>query len=365
MLVKNLTKSPYYFKIGAYFFKKTNPLILSNFPQIVKQCLGHLPQDDYPVLNTFKFVSIWLEFVLDQSQTSMRSLFKRLNIMGESVDISTFSKASKYRDPQIFYQLWVHLTQQFLKQNKIPSNQLQLFPLDSTIVTLTSKLLWHQEVHQVKLFAGLNLFTGIPGGLFLHFGQGHDYKYGDTTLESIPANGVGIMDRGFFSLIQIALLQKLKDRYFVLRIRNNVHLTFLDNGNCLLGQGREQIEARVVSFSDLEKKTEFRLVTNLPETGEGGVSSEEIAEFYRLRWSIELLWKFLKMHLKLDRLIPKNINGIEIQIYSCLIAYLLLNMLKIPTEFGKSLLDKLRYLQAFMCQKISYVHWFRELVPPG
>ncbi len=120
-----------------------------------------------------------------------------------------------------------------------------------------------------------------------------------------------------------------------------------------------------MSFSDLEKKTEFRLVTNLPETGEGGVSSEEIAEFYRLRWSIELLWTFLKMHLKLDRLIPKNINGIEIQIYSCLIAYLLLNMLKIPTEFGKSLLDKLRYLQAFMCQKISYVHWFRELVPPG
>ncbi|MCW6035552.1 IS4 family transposase, partial [Spirulina subsalsa FACHB-351] len=36
--------------------------MLSNFPQIVKKCLGHLPQDDYPVLDTFKFVSIWLEF---------------------------------------------------------------------------------------------------------------------------------------------------------------------------------------------------------------------------------------------------------------------------------------------------------------
>ena len=71
---------------------------------------------------------------------------------------------------------------------------------------------------------------------------------------------------------------------------------------------------RVVIFCDLEKGTEFRFVTNLPEDGEFGVSNEEIAEIYRLRWQIELLWKFLKMHLKLDRIITKNVNGIEIQI---------------------------------------------------
>lgn len=67
------------------------------------------------------------------------------------------------------------------------------------------------------------------------------------------------------------------------------------------------------------------------------------------------------MHLKLDRLITKNPNGIEIQIYSCFIAYLLLNLVKIPEEFGSTLLERLRYLQAVMCQKISYFHWFREV----
>ncbi|MGB3405069.1 MAG: IS4 family transposase, partial [Microcoleaceae cyanobacterium] len=60
-------------------------------------------------------------------------------------------------------------------------------------------------------------------------------------------------------------------------------------------------------------------------------------------------WKFLKMHLKLDRLITKNTNGITIQIYVCLIAYVLLQLVTIPKEFGDKLLDKLRYLQAFMC----------------
>jgi IS4 transposase len=33
------------------------------------------------------------------------------------------------------------------------------------------------------------------------------------------------------------------------------------------------------------------------------VTDEEVMEIYRCRWGIELLWKFLKMHLKLDKLI--------------------------------------------------------------
>jgi IS4 transposase len=35
------------------------------------------------------------------------------------------------------------------------------------------------------------------------------------------------------------------------------------------------------------------------------MSDEEITEGYRQRWAIEILWKFLKMHLKLDRLMTK------------------------------------------------------------
>lgn len=53
-----------------------------------------------------------------------------------------------------------------------------LFPIDSTAITLTSKLLWQENWHQVKLFCGLNSITSEVGGIVIHFGQGHDSKEG-------------------------------------------------------------------------------------------------------------------------------------------------------------------------------------------
>ena len=170
------------------------------------------------------------------------------------------------------------------------------------------------------------------------------------------------MDRGFASNQRITELLESSDKHFVLRVKNNISLEMLENGKCKLGKDKRKIEVRVVTFCDLESQTEFRLATDLSLEGEGAVSNEEVAEIYIQRWQIELLWKFLKMHLKLDNLITKNENGIRLQIYSCIIAYLILQLIDIEEGFGKSLLDKLRYLQSFMCQHISYVHWFRRIV---
>ncbi|MGV2390889.1 MAG UNVERIFIED_CONTAM: hypothetical protein LVR29_29980 [Microcystis novacekii LVE1205-3] len=48
------------------------------------------------------------------------------------------------------------------------------------------------------------------------------------------------------------------------------------------------------------------------------------------------------MQLKLDHLITKNEKGIRIQIYSCIIAYLILQLIDIAEDLGKSLLPTFR-----------------------
>lgn len=292
----------------------------SNFPKVIKTLLKDLPKNDYPVLNTFLFASCWLGWVMDRSLVSMRDLLFRLNSRGIEIDISTFSKGSKTRDVQIFEEILNKAICQ-LRRKKGKSKSKILFPLDSTVIGLTSKLLWCQGYHQVKLFCGCNNWTNEVGGVVINFGQGHDSKYGEKTIKEIPENGIGIMDRGFASIERIRELQQIKDRYFVLRVKNNLTLTMQQTCNFLVGAKKNQLEARLVSFCDLENKSEYRLITNLSEAE---ISNEEVGEIYRHRWGIETLWKFLKMHLKLDKLMTKNVNGITIQIYSCLIAYIIL-----------------------------------------
>jgi len=86
------------------------------------------------------------------------------------------------------------------------------------------------------------------------------------------------------------------------------------------------------------------------------MSNEEIGEAYRQRWAIEVLWKFLKMNLKLDKMMSKNLNGITIQIYVILIVYLILKLLKIPRIYRSKLVDKFRYIQILIRQEWNFVH---------
>jgi IS4 transposase len=331
-------------------------MLICNFPKIANLLLKDLPKNDYPVLNTFLFVSCWLGLIMDQSLTGMTDLITRLNNRDIKVHLSTFSKASLNRSDEIFQKI-LHKAMIELQKKKGKSKNKILFPLDSTIITLTSKLLWKRGYHQVKLFCGLNDWTSGVAGILINFGQGNDSKYGNHTIDSIPENGIGIMDRGFCSKIRISELLQKENQFFVLRIKNNITLKFLENNKFLIGTTK-QVETRLINFCDLDNKTEYRLVTNLKESE---INDDEIREIYRKRWAIETLWKFLKMHLKLDKLITRNENGIRIQIYSCLIVYILLQLIDIPEEIGKKSLDKLRYLQSFMSENISYIHWFKRM----
>jgi putative transposase len=148
------------------------------------------------------------------SQSSMRDLFKRLNVRGIDMDVSTFSKASKNRDPVVFHNLFLRLRNELSKKKNIDSKALVLFPIDSTIISVTSKLLWKEGYHQVKLFSGINLLTAEPGEILIHFGQGHDSRDGEETIGATPKNGVNIMDRGFCKLERIKDLTQDKERYF-------------------------------------------------------------------------------------------------------------------------------------------------------
>ncbi len=65
-------------------------------------------------------------------------------------------------------------------------------------------------------------------------------------------------------------------------------------------------------------------------------SAVEIGSLYKRRWQIELLFRWIKQHLKIRTFLGRNPNAIRLQLLAAMIAYLLLRIaarqscLKIP-----------------------------------
>jgi hypothetical protein len=177
---------------------------MTNFSKLIKELLKPLPKNDYPALDTFTFLSCWIGFALDKSIVSMRDLCSRMVLQGINVNLSPFSKASKIRATSPFEKVIVELNKRLVAKKGI-ENARALFPIDSTIISLTSKL---------KLFSGLNSITTEVVGILIHFGQGHDSKEGGKMIEAIPVNGVGVMDRGLASNQRIPELLESSDKHF-------------------------------------------------------------------------------------------------------------------------------------------------------
>jgi hypothetical protein len=98
----------------------------------------------------------------------------------------------------------------------------------------------------------------------------------------------------------------LSDQHIKLGFKNNVI---------------QQVDARLVRYYDQDNKREFAFITN-NRTWE----PYRVAEIYKKRWQIELLFKRLKQNMPLTYFLGDNENAIKIQIYCALIADLILKM---------------------------------------
>jgi putative transposase len=191
------------------------------------------------------------------------------------------------------------------------------------------------------------------GEPLIHFGQSHDEKLAELVMTTVPENGIAVEDRGFCGLSNLKMM-KDSGVQFIVRIKNNYKLEFLEGKEELKIGQKDPLSCRVVSFCDSETKVEYRLATNVPTAV---MTDAEIGEAYRYRWQIELLWKFLKMHLKLDKLMTKSINGVRLQIYAILIVYLLLQLMEIPQVYGATLLNKLRFIHLHLAGESNFISW--------
>ena len=105
---------------------------------------------------------------------------------------------------------------------------------------------------------------------------------------------------------------------------------------------------RRVRYRDPETGKEYAFLTNRLD-----LSALEVAELYRRRWQIELLFKWIKQDLKIKAFYGISKNAVLIQIWTALIAYLLLMWVKFKTKAGWGLLELSRLAQTMLMERCS------------
>lgn len=103
----------------------------------------------------------------------------------------------------------------------------------------------------------------------------------------------------------------------------------------------EGVRFRHVIYRDPKTKKIFDFVSS-----DLDISAQDIADIYKRRWAVELLFRWLKGHLDVRRLPLKNSNAAEVQMAAVVLVQLLLQLKKIATKFKGTLWQLLQSIRA-------------------
>jgi hypothetical protein len=263
---------------------------------------------------------------------------------------STLAYANQHRPWQLYETVFKQLLskcQGEVRGSKKFRFKNKLLSLDGSVIDLSASMYDWAEFRRTK------------GGVKLHLLLDHDGylpKYAVIEPAKKPEIQVArmlrlepgtivVFDRGYTDYKWFASLTK-QGVYFVTRQRWNAYYRVLEQlpvpekGNILSDQWvtmghrsyRTGVPIRRVVVRDPETGEEFVFLTNQRK-----FAATTIAKIYRDRWQIETFFKALKQFLRVKTFVGTSANALKTQIWTALIAMLILKYLKLKSTFHWSL----------------------------
>lgn len=268
---------------------------------------------------------------------------------------SNLSYANAHRPAALFEDLFWTMAQRFREQGRLGARQHKfrfknkLLSLDSTTISLCLGLFpwakFRRAKGGVKAHVLLDHDDYLPAYVLLTQAKMHDAKV--LALLHLNAGSIVAMDRAYNDYAQFARWTEA-GVFFVTRMKSNAlyavveeravpqHRNILSDETIALtgvqGQTKCPHALRRVVVWDAENEREIVLLTNHHDFG-----ATTIADIYRERWQIELFFKALKQNLHIKSFVGVTENALRIQIWTALIAMLLLKWLHHVSKAGWSL----------------------------
>jgi hypothetical protein len=264
---------------------------------------------------------------------------------------STLSYANGRRPWQLFEALFYSILE--VARASAPGKRLRfknkLFSLDATVVELCLEMFDWAKYRQTKGAIKLHVLLDHDGYLpvYAHVTEGNVSEIEIARALSLPKGSIVVMDRGYidYKLFSrwtkqgIRFVTRLKEKadYVAWEDRpvprgSNVRKDQLIRLNPLMAAAPCPEDLRVVTVWDEENQREIQLLTN-----ELKLSAATISAIYKERWQIELFFKALKQSLKIKTFVGASANAVRTQIWTALIAMLLIKILQQRSTFAWAL----------------------------
>ena len=255
----------------------------------------------------------------------------------------------------------------FIKYNKLLKEEKAISLIDSTFVSISSKLVqWGMSNGTPALGLRHLKFTvamkgSLPSAVKFYKEQefiNDNATFPDCILQNkFLADSIIVFDRGlqtreFFnemSCKKIIFLGRIKTDVRYKQVSEN---RIPKNDKASTVEILEDINAHLYTSKGKPTENTFRIVkTRIKETQEElflvtnffDATPYELAAMYKQRWEIELLFKFLKQHLSLKHIVSRNDNAIRVMIYMTLILATLITVYRKTNKIESNKIAKLKF----------------------
>lgn len=300
--------------------------------------------------------------------SSNRKLKSLINVPS----VSQFSRKNASRDYRIFEDIFYHLVSKAKRRFGAVKLLKDLPPvkiIDSTVIMTALKLAPHLRMDKDR--SGIKISTLFNGeypekvsivkgqvndrrcvdelfdddGFIYVFDRGYyDYRWYDNLTE----RGIKFVTRGIknASIMEEKILNSVPDKDIY---DTEVVLGSTPGGNLTFKSYRE-----ILTFDETGEPITF--LTNIFD-----LATEDIIQIYRHRWEIEIFFKWIKQNLRIKKFIGYNENAVRIQIFSALIAYMLVYLCCQVTVAKYSMIVLTRIVRSNLIEIFDeYVmHYFR------
>ena len=270
------------------------------------------------------------------------------------------------RPCEVFESIFYHLLGKLQAERGMISDKRFKFKnplrsIDSTTISLCLSLFewatFRRAKGGIKLHVMFNNKEQLPDFIIMSEAKQHDINAAYEM--PIQPNSIYVMDRGYLCYDFIEKLRKNK-AFFVIRTKSNTKYRVIDRRKKsdssikadwiveITGNKAEEYseKLRVVRYYDDDTKHTYEYYTN-----NFTLSAKTIADVYKARWDIEIFFKFIKQNLKIKTFFGTSENAVMIQIWTAMIALLLVEYIRFKCRSNFSLQQAWRILKDNVLQQ--------------